>query len=135
MPASYPKEPVTLGEHIRKKRMDLNLNQIDVARYMDIEEETIGNWERNLTVPQIKYYPKIIDFLGYSPLNFDETKLSGRLQSYRWRNGFSNKVFAKLIGVDGSTILAWESEKSMPQEKQMRKLELFFSNIEPHAKF
>jgi len=86
--ACYPSEPVTIGEHIRKKRMDLKLLQSDVARIIKVSEDCITYWENNRSIPQINYYPQIIEFLGYCPFEIDETILSGRLKAYRWRNGF-----------------------------------------------
>jgi DNA-binding XRE family transcriptional regulator len=122
-PVSYPRDPTTIGEHIRKKRMDLRLLQNDVASIIKVTEDCITLWEKNHSVPQINYFPRIINFLGYCPLEFDETTLSGRLKAYRWRNGFSNKKLGRLLKVNGSTILAWKNEKSIPKQEHLLELE------------
>lgn len=64
-PLSYLINPTTIVEHIRKKRMDLNLSQAVIAKRLGKSDETIKNWENRHHEPQIKFYPRFIDFLGY----------------------------------------------------------------------
>lgn len=59
----YPKELNRLGDHMRKRRMDLGLFQREVASRIGVSEATIYNWEGNKTSPQIRHIPKIIQFL------------------------------------------------------------------------
>jgi len=66
-PDGYPVNPQTIGEHIRKKRMDNRLMQSEVANIIGVSEESIWNWE-NRTQPHMRYLPKITKFLGYIPL-------------------------------------------------------------------
>ncbi len=61
---SYPKSPLTVGEHIKKKRMDLKLFQSDVARIFEVSTDCVTYWENKRSLPQVVYYPKIIAFLG-----------------------------------------------------------------------
>ena len=103
--------------------MDLKLLQKDVARIINVTEDCITLWEKNHSVPQINYFPQIIKFLGYCPIEFDETTLLGKLRAYRWRNGLSNNKLGKLLNVNGSTILSWENEASIPKYKHLQKLE------------
>jgi len=67
-PVHYPKEISTLGDHIRKRRLDLNLLQKQVADQIGVCEITITNWERNATAPAIRHIPAILQFLGHDPL-------------------------------------------------------------------
>jgi hypothetical protein len=41
MPASYPSMPTTIGEHIKKKRMDLKLLQSEVAVIFKVSSDCI----------------------------------------------------------------------------------------------
>ena len=43
----YPKELNTLGDHLRKRRLDLDLVQKDVNRILGVDKTTITNWENN----------------------------------------------------------------------------------------
>jgi predicted ATPase with chaperone activity len=48
----YPKKINTIGDHIRKKRLDLDLLQEHVAAQIGVAEITICNWETNRYEPQ-----------------------------------------------------------------------------------
>jgi len=64
MPDGYPLRPKTLGEHIKKKRMDMGLYQKDVARIIGVSTDTITNWEKGRTKPCRKNTSKIEQFLA-----------------------------------------------------------------------
>jgi len=57
----YPKELKTLGDHIRKRRLDLGLVKRQVAERIGVSEATIYNWgtQRNLAAdsPAAKSHP------------------------------------------------------------------------------
>jgi DNA-binding XRE family transcriptional regulator len=82
----YPAFPVTIGEHIRKRRMDLGLFQKEVAEIVGTSIECITFWENVRSQPQIHFYPKIISFLGNYPFNEVDT-FSGKLLKYRHLKG------------------------------------------------
>jgi len=44
-PKGYPENPQTLGEHIRKHRMDSGLQIKQLAEQIGVDEMTIINWE------------------------------------------------------------------------------------------
>jgi len=123
MHLAYPQNPVSIGEHIKKKRMDLKLFQSDLAKIFNISTDCVTYWENNRSTPQIIFYPKIIEFLGYCPLSFDETTLSGRIKAYRYCNGITTKMIGNLLDVDPSTITEWENGKRNPAPKYLLKLE------------
>jgi len=128
MPISYPENPITFGDHIRKKRMEIKLLQRQVALLIGVTEDCITLWEKNHSIPQIKYYPRIIEFLGYCPFEIDESTFSGRLKSYRLKNGLSNKKLGKNLNVNGSTILAWEGNRSIPNQQHLQNIEAFIQS-------
>jgi hypothetical protein len=43
-PKGYPINPQVIGEHIRKRRLDLGLLQIEVALQISVTESTVWNW-------------------------------------------------------------------------------------------
>ena len=65
-PNGYPVNPKTIGEHLRKKRMDCGLLQSDVARIIGVSEESIWNWENGLTTPRKKNSIRINGFVKHS---------------------------------------------------------------------
>jgi DNA-binding XRE family transcriptional regulator len=69
--------------------------------------------------PYYTYLPKIINFLGYPPPLFDKEidKFIEKIKFYRLTHGLSQENFAKLIGVDKTTVAKWELGKHMPLKK------------------
>ena len=114
----YPKEINTLGDHIRTHRLDLNLLQKQVANQIGVDEATITNWERNATVPAIRYIPAIIQFLGYDP-SPPAISFSERLASTRRVLGLSQRKMAEKLGVDPATIQDWEAGRHRPIKRSL----------------
>ena len=123
MPLTYPERPVTIGEHIRRKRMDLKLFQADLAKLFGVCEDSITGWESGRSVPLIQFYPELIQFLGYYPLPFETESLGGRINKFRFENGLSHKKLGKMMGVDATTIGAWETNKHVPNNAKLKRLE------------
>ena len=123
MPASYPESPKTIGEHIKKKRIELNLFQRDVANILKVSECSITNWEKNRTSPKIQLYPDIIKFLGYFPMEVDTTTIGGQLKAYRYQNGLTQDQMAVIFNVDGSTICSWENEEVKFSSCRLKEIE------------
>ena len=59
----YIANPVTLGEQLRNRRLELGLLQKDVARIIVVTEDSITNWEKNRSKPMKRYHSKILAFL------------------------------------------------------------------------
>jgi transcriptional regulator with XRE-family HTH domain len=62
-----PKEPKTLGEHLRKRRLERHLLQTQLARLFGVDRVSVQNWESGIYEPNQGMVPKIIEFLGYDP--------------------------------------------------------------------
>ncbi len=60
---AYPKELVTIGDHVRKRRLDLKLTQKKIAAALGVDECTVWNWENNRTSPLPSLMPKLAEFL------------------------------------------------------------------------
>jgi transcriptional regulator with XRE-family HTH domain len=58
---------MTLGEHLRKRRMDLGITQKEAARRLEVDQWTVINWERGRTRPARRALPRIARFLGSDP--------------------------------------------------------------------
>jgi DNA-binding XRE family transcriptional regulator len=55
----------TLGDHIRKKRLNLGLTQREAAHLIGVEQCSVYNWEKRGMKPAQRVQTAIIDFLGY----------------------------------------------------------------------
>jgi len=120
-----------LGDHLRKKRLDLNLLQKDIAKKIGVDKASIYNWENNRISPSFYFIPKIIKFLGYIPYDTKAKTLGEKIKTYRLVLGFSQKKLANLLGIDVSTIGHWEREKNRPQKRHLKKLTTFFNSFSP----
>ena len=107
-PAHYPKQINSLGDHIRARRLDLKLFQGQVADQIGVHEMTITGWEVNAIVPEVRYIPAIIQFLGYNPLP-PTGSFSERLTTVRRVLGLSQRRMAEKLGVDPATVQGWEA--------------------------
>jgi transcriptional regulator with XRE-family HTH domain len=126
--SAYPKEINTLGDHIRKRRLDMGLRQRDVARQIGVNKDTIYNWEMNRTEPEVRLIPGIIKFLGYAPYDPGWT-FAQRLKAIRLTLGLSQEQLAKRAGLDESTVLKWEREEHRPSKKKLDALKGFLRGL------
>ena len=62
-----PTEPKTIGEHLKRRRLELHLFQTDLAKMFDVDEASIRNWEKNTYQPTERLMPDIVKWLGYDP--------------------------------------------------------------------
>ena len=74
------------------------------------------------SIPQIQYAPKIIQFWGITPYSFETKTLCGRIKNYRHVHGLSHKKLGKMLGVDATTVGAWEANESPPERPNLERL-------------
>ena len=60
---AYPREIKTIGDVIRKRRLDLELKQKDVAKIIGCDEMSVLNWEKAHTSPATNKISGIWRFL------------------------------------------------------------------------
>lgn len=59
----YPKNPQTLGERIRKARMDKGLMIKELAEIIGVTEETVINWEIRGSKPRGESFERVREFI------------------------------------------------------------------------
>src|SRR5690349_4695080 len=79
-PRGYPHEPRTLGERIRRRRMDLGLTQRTLAKKLGCLQETVWQWERDVSQPLARRWPRIEAVLG-NGLVPEHDGLPGRIRT------------------------------------------------------
>ncbi|HKZ19449.1 MAG TPA: helix-turn-helix transcriptional regulator [Acidimicrobiia bacterium] len=126
MPEAYPRELLTLGDHLRKRRLDLGLLQKDVAARLGVTKDTVRNWERNRTEPVARLVPRIVRFLGYLPRRAPES-FTDRFALYRRSKGLTQRQLAARLGIDPTTVGRWESGRGLPSDRLKRRAELLIS--------
>lgn len=122
----YPPALDGLGDHLRKRRLDLGLLQREVAAQLSVDEASILNWETHKTMPELRFHTRIIGFLGYDP--FPEPQTVGeRLFHHRQTRGLTREQLAKAIGVDTGTLARWEGGHAVPRGRHRKLVEAFWS--------
>ena len=115
----YPASPKTVGEMIRKRRLDLGLRQRDVAEIVGCDTMTVVNWEKSHTAfPRINHMAGVVRFLGFNPLPNGDS-VAQRLVNHRKALGVTQNQFAQELGVDPSTLAKWERGERQPVGKYL----------------
>jgi len=108
---------------MRKRRLDLELLQRQIADQIGVDEETIFRWESSKSRPQVQFIPPIIKFLGYNPLSPPDSPRQSLV--YRWIHGLSQRKLAKETGIDPKAIELAETGKRPLSKKILKFLESF----------
>lgn len=125
LPKGYIFSPETIGEHIRKRRLDLGLLQIEVARVIGVTESTVWNWEHG-TEPELRHMPKIIEFLGYVPFECPDDPVR-KLRYFKRANGLSYERLGAMMGRDPDQLTDWLSGRVSPSRKNMEVIKNFLT--------
>ena len=120
-------EPRSLGEHVRKRRLELRLSQKEVARRLGWSWRSVFNWENGKTNPAIESIPGIIGFLGYGPFP-EPGSLSDQLIAVRRANGWTIKQAAAQLGVDEGTWARWE-KTGIPWKRHQAVVKAFLEEL------
>jgi len=115
----------TVGDHIRRRRLELKLLQSEVAKQLGVKTDTILNWEHNRTAPTLRHIPKVIAFLGCNPTIEDPKTLGEKVLQYRKSHGLSQKQLAKRIRIDPTTLSRLERNKRMCFREVLQKAKDF----------
>ena len=129
-PAGYPCVLNHLGDHLKKRRLDLGVQLKHAADALGCDATSVANWESGRTEPAIRQLPRLIDFLGYDPRPQAEA-IGGRIRRRRTAQGLSLKSAAEQIGVDPGTVSRWESERRQPEGQYLAKVYWFLGEDRP----
>ena len=125
---AYPETLNSLGDHLRKVRLDRGLTQPQVAELLQVTTDTVTYWETNRNHPTPKYAKAIIAFLGYLPFTESPT-LGKRFYHARLMAGKTQEEVAKMTGCDESNLRLIELERRKPRGQTMRKIEEFMEGV------
>ena len=124
----YPYDPNTLGDYLRKRRLDLNLTQKQLAEdILHTSTSNIRNWEANRRQVSLCFRPQVYEFIGFFPCDVS-LRLGLRLKQRRESLGLSIRKLSKILGVDASTIENWEDGKHQPSAQNLQTIECFLGS-------
>ena len=96
---------------------------------MGVSVSTVKNWEKGRATVGDSYHARVVRFLGYDPSPAPQS-LSERLRKARKAAGLSQKALALRMGLDPSTVRAWESGRVGAGHERVREvLEDFMAEV------
>ncbi|MBI5709507.1 MAG: helix-turn-helix domain-containing protein [Candidatus Eisenbacteria bacterium] len=129
LPRGYPREVRTLGDHLRRRRLDLGLTQRILADRWGVRSEAIAAWELGRTKPGIRLVAKIVALLEGDPVDHPAT-LAGRLVAIRRRLGLTQAELAARLVQDEKQICRWERGKRTPHPAIACRIDLALRELE-----
>jgi DNA-binding XRE family transcriptional regulator len=61
-----PKQPTTIGGHLRRRRLQLRIFQPEAARSLGVTTVSLSRWECDKVFPTAPYHAQIAKYLGYN---------------------------------------------------------------------
>ena len=123
----YPYYPKTLGDHLRKRRLDLNLTQKHLAEeILHTSTSNVRNWEANRRAVSLRFRRSVNEFIGLCPCDLS-LSFGRRLKVRREYLGLSLKRLSMILGADPDTIAGWENELHEPSNRHLKRIRLFMS--------
>lgn len=139
------KEPTTIGQHLRRKRVQLKLHQAQVAKRLEVSTRTLSLWECDQIYPTWEYQPRIISFLGSNPfinpalgdskgnetydvaslVSKDTASILARIEKVRVQMKKSRSQFSEELGISAKTIWGWKTGKRSPSHLLRKRIEKF----------
>jgi DNA-binding transcriptional regulator YiaG len=62
-----PKEPTTIGGHLRRRRLQLKIFQAEAARRLAVSTVSLSRWECDKVYPTAQHNAQIVQYLGHNP--------------------------------------------------------------------
>jgi len=104
-PKDYPYYVKNIGDAIKKKRLDLKLTKVELAKILNISPATIKTWENQSKRPVPRMMKCIINWLEHiPPLGVNDDNLSGQLYIYRMMHGKTQTEIARELSIDNNVI-------------------------------
>ncbi len=100
--------------------------QGEVVEIVGVTESTVWNWEHG-TEAEIRFMPKIVDFLGYVPFECPDNPI-GKLRYFKLIKGLSYERLGILMGKDPEQLTDWLSGRIMPCERNINFVIDFLDN-------
>jgi hypothetical protein len=86
----------------------------------------VNNWEQNHGEPEIRFVPKIIEFLGYNPKPMPDGTLE-RLAWYKWTCGLNYEALGERMRIHPEQLQAWLVGRQKPFNKSLARIEEFLA--------
>lgn len=95
-----------LGDHLKRRRLELGLNRTAMAKRLKIEVSAYCRWEKGATIPELHRRDQIAAHLGYRPPVPvpSDAPLGTKVRAWRVAHGLTIAQAARQVGVDPKTL-------------------------------
>jgi transcriptional regulator with XRE-family HTH domain len=100
--------------------------QKQVAVKLGVTTPTVWNWENRGSV-DLRFIPRVIDFLGYNPIPQPEDLLE-RLAWYKQVNGLTFEQLGVEMGRDPEQLADWLSGRHNPCQQNWKRITFFLAS-------
>lgn len=118
-----------MGEHLKKRRLENGLRQVDAAELLTASIDSYRGWEADRVEPEAASWTRIVGFLGYDP-SPEPTTLGEHLKRRRRALGLTQEQAASIMGVSPDSYQGWEGD-SYPPLAAMRVRLMRFLGYDP----
>lgn len=125
-PKDWADRPVTLGQHLKKRRRQLRLLQREVAIRLGVSVDSYRGWEIGRIGPGSGSWARIIRWLGYDPTPEPQT-IGERLRAKRRALGWSEAKTAAYLGWNDATIRRYERGSRRSAGERLHWLQVFLT--------
>jgi transcriptional regulator with XRE-family HTH domain len=127
LPKELTEDPITLGDHLRRRRIELGLYQKDVAEQIGVTTSTIWNWENNWSSVTLRCMPKVIEFLGYNPVPWPDN-LVDKLGWYKQVKGLTLEQLGAEMNRDPEQLADWLTGRHNPCRRNREEINEFLTD-------
>lgn len=135
-----PKNPTTIGGHLRRRRLQLKIFQSEAARKLGVSLVTMSKWECDKIYPTWQYHSKIIEYLAFDPFPscglrdpygnepsgvaiLPSESLGTRVRKRRLELKLTVTECAQKLGIDVKTLRDWEGRRRSPCSKHRARIQ------------
>ena len=149
---SFPiaKKPITLGQHLKKKRFMAGMRQKETAVKLGVSARTLSLWECDRIVPAWAFQPRLIDYLGFDPFTDltpgrpkgNETQCVAflspqapvtpgeKITQRRLKLKKTRRQLASELGISVKTLWGWETDRWQPTPKGQKQIMAFLERAD-----
>jgi transcriptional regulator with XRE-family HTH domain len=137
-----PKQPETIGGHLRRRRLQLKILQREAARRLGVSTVSLSRWERDAVYPTWPMQPRIKDYLGYDPFtdpalghpggnkpprvaflsSSSHINIGQRIVAECIKARRTRKEFAQNLGISPKTIWNWSVARRKPSRAVLQRI-------------
>ena len=145
-----PKEPETIGGHLRRRRLQLGIPQSEAALRLGVSTVTLSRWECDKVYPTWAQQPAVAFYLGYDSftnlflgrpggnetqgvaffLSEATANLLRKIVQHCIKSRKTRSQFAKDVRIDPKTIRNWETDRREPSPQIKRRIGMILESYE-----